>query len=210
MKTRNPRTARPQCPRQRHRAPAHPRRRGRLDLRALARQLLSQGPAAQPGAGLRQPPAHRDRGQRHLLPHLQAGRLSPSGATRRPDGFVFSLKANRFATNRKLLATARRVDRALRRQRHRRAGRQARPAGVAVHADQALRAARFRGLPRAACRRASMAGRCAMCSTCATRVSSSPDYLPLARRYGCTTVHTDSRQVPRHRRRRRATSPTSG
>jgi hypothetical protein len=50
----------------------HQGRHRRLDLRTLARQLLSQGPRAGQGAELREPPGERHRDQRHLLQHLQA------------------------------------------------------------------------------------------------------------------------------------------
>src|SRR5688572_23567031 len=50
-------------------------RRGRLDLRAVARRLLSGGPDAKARARIRQPQAHIDRDQRHLLFELQAGEL---------------------------------------------------------------------------------------------------------------------------------------
>ncbi len=57
-----------------------------------------------------------------------------------PEGFVFSVKASRFATNRKLLAEGRDSVNALHRQRHLATRREARADRLAVHADQALRA----------------------------------------------------------------------
>ena len=44
-----------------------PHRRRRLDLRTVARRVLSGRPSAEAGAGIREPPPHLDRGQRHFL-----------------------------------------------------------------------------------------------------------------------------------------------
>ena len=67
-----------------------------------------------------------------------------------PDGFVFSVKGPRFATNRRVLAEAGELDRALSRFRRDRARRPARPAALAVRADQEIRRGRFRRVPRTA------------------------------------------------------------
>ena len=112
-----------------------------------------------------------------------------------PEGFVFSLKANRFATNRKLLATAgESIDRFV-------------GSGIAELGDklgplvwQFMPTKQFDPedfeaflalLPR------SVEGR-ALRHVLDVRHESfgAPDYLPLARRYGCTTVHTDSDKFP--------------
>lgn len=112
-----------------------------------------------------------------------------------PDGFVFSLKANRFATNRKVLATAgESIERFV-------------GSGIAELGDklgplvwQFMPTKQFDPddfeaflalLPR------SVEGR-ALRHVLDVRHDSftSPDYLPLARRYGCTTVHTDSDKFP--------------
>lgn len=112
-----------------------------------------------------------------------------------PDGFVFSLKANRFATNRTLLATAgASIERFV-------------GSGIAELGDklgplvwQFMPTKQFEPqdfeaflalLPR------SVEGR-ALRHVLDVRHESfhSPDYLPLARRYGCTTVHTDSDKFP--------------
>lgn len=112
-----------------------------------------------------------------------------------PDGFVFSLKANRFATHRKLLATAgESIERFV-------------GSGIAALGDKlgplvwqfmpttAFEARDFEAflalLPR------SVEGR-ALRHVLDVRHESfrSPDYLPLARRYGCATVHTDSDKFP--------------
>jgi hypothetical protein len=53
----------------------HSRRHRGLDLRTLAQQFLSRRAASQPGTELRQPAAHGDRSQRHLLQQLQAADL---------------------------------------------------------------------------------------------------------------------------------------
>jgi uncharacterized protein YecE (DUF72 family) len=112
-----------------------------------------------------------------------------------PDGFVFSLKANRFATNRKLLATAgESIDRFI-------------ASGVAELRDklgpivwQFMPTKRFEPedlegflklLPREA------AGRPLKHVLDARHESfDCEQYLDLARRYGCSTVHTDSDKFP--------------
>jgi uncharacterized protein YecE (DUF72 family) len=112
-----------------------------------------------------------------------------------PDGFVFSLKANRFATNRKVLATAgESIQRFV-------------GSGIAQLGDKLgplvwqfmptkqFDAADFEAflalLPQA------VEGR-PLRHVLDVRHESflSPEYLPLARRYGCTTVHTDSDKFP--------------
>lgn len=112
-----------------------------------------------------------------------------------PEGFVFSLKANRFATNRKLLATAgESIERFV-------------GSGIAELRDklgplvwQFMPTKRFDPedfeaflalLPR------SVEGR-PLRHVLDVRHESflSPGYLPLARRYGCATVHTDSGKFP--------------
>jgi uncharacterized protein YecE (DUF72 family) len=112
-----------------------------------------------------------------------------------PESFVFSLKANRFATNRKLLATAgESIDRFV-------------GSGIAELGDklgplvwQFMPTKQFDPedfeaflalLPR------SVGGRPLRHVLDVRHESfSAPDYLPLARRYGCTTVHTDSDKFP--------------
>ena len=112
-----------------------------------------------------------------------------------PDGFVFSLKANRFATNRKLLATARdSIERFI-------------GSGIAELGDklgplvwQFMPTKQFDPqdfeaflalLPK------SVDGR-PLRHVMDVRHESflAPGYLPLARRYGCATVHTDSEKFP--------------
>ena len=83
-------------------------RRRRLDIRALARQLLSQGPGARKELGY---------ASRHLTAIEVNGtyystfkpQTFAKWASETPDGFVFSLKASRFSTNRKLLARRRAI-----------------------------------------------------------------------------------------------------
>ena len=67
-----------------------------------------------------------------------------------PDDFVFAVKGPRFATNRRVLAEAGRIDRALLRLRRDGAQGQARAGQLAVHGDQEIRSRRFRGVPRPA------------------------------------------------------------
>ncbi|HWP12514.1 MAG TPA: DUF72 domain-containing protein [Ramlibacter sp.] len=112
-----------------------------------------------------------------------------------PDGFVLSLKANRFATNRKLLATAgESIERFV-------------GSGIAQLGDklgplvwQFMPTKQFDPedfeaflalLPK------SVEGR-RLRHVLDVRHESftAPDYLPLARRYGCTTVHSDSDKFP--------------
>ena len=84
-----------------------------------------------------------------------------------PDDFVFAVKASRYATNRKLLRRGRRVDRALRGERPRGTGVEARPAAVAVHADQEVRRrADFEGFLALLPEAGRVAGGCGMRSTC--------------------------------------------
>jgi uncharacterized protein YecE (DUF72 family) len=112
-----------------------------------------------------------------------------------PDDFVFSLKANRFATNRKLLATAgESIERFI-------------GSGIAALGDKLgplvwqfmptkpFEADDFEAflalLPK------KVEGR-ALRHVLDVRHESfrSPDFLPLARRYGCSAVHTDSDKFP--------------
>jgi len=112
-----------------------------------------------------------------------------------PDGFLLSLKANRFATNRRLLATAgesieRFVD-----------------SGIAALGDklgpivwQFMPTKRFEP---DACEAFPHLGRRGVGGRLLRHVLdvrhdsfACPEYLALARRYGCTTVYTDSAQFP--------------
>ena len=112
-----------------------------------------------------------------------------------PDGFVFSLKANRFATNRKLLATAgesieRFVDSGIAQ-----LGDKLGPLVWQFMPTKQFDAPDFEAflalLPR------SVAGR-PLRHVLDVRHASfgDPGFLPLARRYGCTAVHTDSEKFP--------------
>lgn len=112
-----------------------------------------------------------------------------------PDGFVFSLKANRFATNRKVLATAKEsIDRFI-------------GSGIA-HLGDKLGPLVWQFMPTKqfdaedfesflALLPANVEGR-ALRHVLDVRHESflAPEYLALARRYGCTTVHTDSDKFP--------------
>jgi uncharacterized protein YecE (DUF72 family) len=112
-----------------------------------------------------------------------------------PDGFVFSLKANRFATNRRVLAGAgESIQRFV-------------GSGIAELGDKLgplvwqfmptkpFEAADFEAF--LALLPAAVDGR-PLRHVLDVRHDSfrSPDYLALARRYGCTTVHTDSDKFP--------------
>ena len=112
-----------------------------------------------------------------------------------PEGFVFSLKANRFATNRKLLATAgESIERFV-------------GSGISELGDK-LGPLVWQFMPTKqfdpedfeaflALLPASVDGR-KLRHVLDVRHESfhSPQYLPLARRYGCATVHTDSDKFP--------------
>ena len=112
-----------------------------------------------------------------------------------PEGFVFSLKANRFATNRKVLATAgesieRFVSSGLSE-----LGDKLGPLVWQFMPTKQFDAQDFEAflalLPK------SIDGR-TLRHVLDVRHESflSPDFLPLARRYGCTAVHTDSGKFP--------------
>ena len=112
-----------------------------------------------------------------------------------PDGFVFSLKANRFATNRRLLATAgESIERFV-------------GSGISELGDK-LGPIVWQFMPAKvfdpqdfeaflALLPGSVDGR-ALRHVLDVRHESfnTPDYLALARRYGCVTVHTDSPKFP--------------
>jgi uncharacterized protein YecE (DUF72 family) len=112
-----------------------------------------------------------------------------------PAGFVFSLKANRFATNRKVLASAQEpIERFV-------------ASGITELGDklgpivwQFMPTKRFDPVDFEAFLQLlpAQAGGIRLRHVLDVRHESfhSPAYLPLARRYGCTTVHTDSPQFP--------------
>ena len=139
---------------------ADPRRHRRLDLRALAQQLLSP----------RLPHAQElDYASRQLTAIEVNGTYY---STMKPASFqeVARRDARRLHVLAEGLALrdqsqaardGRRIDRALRRQRHRRAGRQARADRLAVHADQGLRCRRTSRPSWRCCRRRRAAARCA-------------------------------------------------
>ncbi len=112
-----------------------------------------------------------------------------------PDGFVFSLKANRFATNRRVLATAgESIDRFI----NSGIGELGPKLGPIVWQFMPTKqfdAADFEAflalLP-------AQAGGCRLRHVLDVRHGSfdGPEYLALARRHGCTTVHTDSDKFP--------------
>jgi len=112
-----------------------------------------------------------------------------------PDGFVFSLKANRFATTRKVLATAgESIERFV-------------GSGIAQLGDK-LGPLVWQFMPTQRFDPADFEAFLALLPQTVdgrplrhvldVRHESflSPEYLPLARRYGCTTVHTDSDKFP--------------
>ena len=116
-------------------------------------------------------------------------------ASEMPDGFVFSVKGPRFATNRRVLAEAGDSDRALLRLRRAGAGRPARAGAVAVRADQEIRRGRFRHLPRAAA--AKLDGR-ALRHVVEVRHDSfcTPDFVALLREFDTPVVYAEHDNYP--------------
>ena len=172
-------------------------RRRRLDLRALARQLLPGRAAAAPRARLRGAAPDGDRDQRHLLPDPEPESFA-KWRDETPDDFVFSVKASRYATNRRVLAEAGdSIERFIAAASPSWA--EARSDRLAVHADQAVRPGRLRAFLRLLPKRWA-ASRCAMRWTCDTpascRLSSS--------RSPASTVSRPSSPTPTSTRR----SPT--
>ena len=122
----------------------------RLDFRALARRVLSERVAAGARAGVRSRASDLDRDQFARSTASQTPATFRKWARETPDGFVFSLKGPRFATNRRVLAEAGEFDQAVSEFRRHRARRPARPPALAIHADQEIRRSGFREVPRTA------------------------------------------------------------
>lgn len=112
-----------------------------------------------------------------------------------PDGFVFSLKANRFATNRRELATAGESIQRFVNSGIAELGDKLGPIVWQFMPTKQFDAADFEAF--LALLPAQVEGR-KLRHVLDVRHPSfdSPAYLPLARRYGCTTVHTDSDKFP--------------
>ena len=127
----------------------HLYRRRRLDLRAMARRVLSGEADAGEGAVLCRLEADLDRDQRHLLRLAEAGELSqmgPRGAGRLRvlvEGSALRHQPARAGGGRRFREAVLRFRRA-------RARRPARPGAVAIRADQEIRRGRFRQVPRTA------------------------------------------------------------
>ena len=141
----------------------------------------------------RQVPTHR--GQRYLLFQLQASRPSPNGPAEAPDGFVYSLKGNRFVTNRRVLGEA---------------GESMSVSSVPAWWSSATSLARSCGSSRrprnsirtiskpfsSCCRKSRTASRCAMRWRCGTTVSSCRNSPALARKYKVAIVYADHAKYP--------------
>jgi len=112
-----------------------------------------------------------------------------------PDGFVFSLKANRFATNRRVLATAGESVQRFVESGISELGAKLGPIVWQFMPTKQFDAEDFEAF--LALLPAQVDG-CKLRHVLDVRHESfdSPDYLALARRYGCTTVHTDSDKFP--------------
>ena len=82
-----------------------------------------------------------------------------------PDGFVFSVKGPRFATNRRVLAEAGELDQTFSRYRRARARRSARAAALAIRSDQKTRSGRFRKIPGVAAGESRQHGAAARCGS---------------------------------------------
>lgn len=126
----------------------HPRGHRRLGVRALARQLLPGRTGAAAGAGIRQRPPHRDRDQRHLLRHPAAGHLRQ--VARCHAGGLHVLGQGAQAHHPVAQADRHACAGGGFHRRHRRTGRQARAAGVAVRGRAQDRCRAVRRLPRPA------------------------------------------------------------
>ena len=115
----------------------------------MARRVLSEGPAAREGAGLRQRAADLDRGQRHVLPLADAGDLPQMGE--RGAGRLRVLAQGPALRHQPPRAQGgRQLDQAVSRFRRDRARPQARSPALAVRAVQEIRRGRFRRLSRTA------------------------------------------------------------
>jgi uncharacterized protein YecE (DUF72 family) len=164
-----------------------------LGLRTVARNVLSEGRAGQEAAeyASTQLTSIEINGTfyRSAKPEHFA-----SWAAKTPDDFVFSVKATRYATNRKVLAEAgESIERFM--QRPDRTRRQTRPHPLAAGEHQAVRSRRPGSLLQAAACQARQ-------TQIAARAGRPPRQLPerrllkLARKYKIATVITDSPKYP--------------
>ena len=126
-----------------------PCRHRRLGVRALARRILSEGPAAGARARACEPQRHQHRDQRHVLPHAEARKLPQMGGR---DAGRFRVLAQGSAVRHQSprAGGSGSVDRAVLRQRRAGAEIEARSDLLADGADQEIRPGGFRGVPRAA------------------------------------------------------------
>ena len=134
-----------------------------------------EGLHAEARAGIRQPQAHLDRDQRHLLFDLQAGEL---GQVARRDARRLRLRGEGLALLHQppRAGRGRRVGRAVHRPGPGRARRSAGADQLAVHGHQEVRSRGFRGVPEAAAAGGWTGCRCATrwrCATTASRTSAS-------------------------------------
>ena len=124
-----------------------------------------------------------------------------------PDGFVFSVKASRFCTNRKVLAEGGEMRRPIPGPGADGAGRQAGADQLAVHGDQEIRCGGFRGLPEAAAEGEGRAAPAPCAGGAQPEFRRRRQFYDLAAKYGAPS------STPRTRRRRMAAStrtrPTS-
>ena len=167
---------------------AHPHRGRRLDLRALARGVLSRGPRRRSASW--SSPAGSSPRSRSTAPTTarRSRRASRKWHDETPDDFVFAVKGPRFATNRRVLAEAGdSIERFFGSGVHGAQG-QARAGQLAVRGHEEVRSGRFRRASSRCCRGRSRAGRSATPSRCGMRVSAAPDFVALAREHGVAVV----------------------
>ena len=127
----------------------HLYRHRRLDLRAVARGVLSRKAHAGEGAVLRRVETDLDRDQRHLLRLAEAGEFSQMGA-RGARRIRVLVEGTALRDQPSCAGGSRRFRKTLLRFRRAGARRPARPGAVAVRADQKIRRGRFRQVPRTA------------------------------------------------------------
>ena len=124
----------------------HPYWHRRLELCAVARQLLSGGARAGARAGICKPASDRDRDQQHVPRHAEAhvvcelARCHARWLRLLGQGFALCDQSPRAGRRG-------RFDQPVHRQRHCRIARKTGPGRLAVRTDQAVRGRRFRGLP---------------------------------------------------------------
>src|SRR6202789_4455124 len=130
----------------------HLHRHRRLDVRAMARRVLSRKTCPGQRAAIRGFQAHLDRDQRHLLRFAKTGKLSQMGA-RGARRLCVLVERPALCHQPPRAGGGRRFREAVLRFRRARTRRPPRPRAVAVRADQEIRRSGFRQIPRASAAR---------------------------------------------------------